>query len=190
MHPLILASQSRYRRLLLERLHLSFRSLSPEVDESRRNGETPRTLAMRLAHDKAAKVAAGNADAVVIGSDQVATLGERILGKAGDHDAAREQLLACAGNAVQFLTAVCVLGGGEKLEHVDETIVQFRMLQVSEIDAYLRKDQPYDCAGSFKAEAYGITLFESITSTDPTALVGLPLIWLSAALRARGYPLP
>lgn len=190
MQELILASTSSYRRKLLERLGIGFQVASPDIDERRIQDETPPVLAARLARAKAARVAESHPDALVIGSDQVAALGKQVLGKPGDHENARSQLLACSGKSVRFYTAVCVLGNGNEQIHVDKTEVSFRNLSRNEIDAYIEREKPFDCAGSFKAEGFGIVLFNGIHSEDPTALIGLPLIWLSQTLRENGFPLP
>ncbi len=188
---LILASGSPYRRQLLARLGLEFAVVPADTDERRRPDEPPAALAARLAHAKAAAVAAAHPDAVIIGSDQVAALGDRVLGKPGDRANAAKQLTACSGATVTFYTAVCLLypSGSGKAEHTDITRVQFRDLGTAEIDAYLDLDEPWDCAGSFKAEAHGVLLFRAIENQDPTALIGLPLIWLGNALRQTGVTL-
>lgn len=188
---LILASSSSYRRDLLQRLTKNFSQLTPDVDESALPYETPAALALRLAISKASAVAAIRPEAIVIGSDQVAALGTQLLGKPGDHETARAQLLACSGNSVNFHTALCLIDGHNgRIQHaVDLTQVYFRKLGSSEIDAYLHAEQPYDCAGSFKAEGLGIVLFERIQMEDPTALIGLPLIALSRMLRTAGIAL-
>ena len=189
---LILASSSPYRRALLQRLGVSFRWRSPDIDESPRPGETPRALVSRLARDKADAIGAHAGRAVVIGSDQVAMRGDTVLGKPGDRETARLQLLECAGQEVCFYTAAVVtdLYRSASEEHIDETRVAFRSLQPEEIDRYLDAEQPYDCAGGFKAEQLGISLFWRIKTEDPTALTGLPLIWLGAALRRCGLQIP
>lgn len=185
---LILASTSRYRRELLERLRLPFDVVAPQVDEAARAGETPAALAERLAHAKAAAVAARHPEAVVIGSDQVAELDGAAIGKPGSHARAVEQLRAMRGRAVVFHTAVTVMraaGGFERSVRVPVT-VRVRRLDDAEIEHYLRTEQPYDCAGSAKCETLGIALLDAIESDDPTALVGLPLIRTSAMLREAG----
>lgn len=186
MSRLLLASSSRYRRILLERLGLRFDVAAPEVDESERPGEGPEALALRLAEDKARAVNAHGT--VVIGSDQAASLGDRLLRKPGGHGAALNQLVACQGRTVTFHTAVCVLrhDSGESWRHVDHTRVRFATRSRAELDRYLTIERPFDCAGGFKAEGLGIALFEGIESVDPTALIGLPLIRLTAMLRAAG----
>lgn len=184
----LLASQSPYRRELLGRLLGTFESLAPNVDESPLPGESPEQLAQRLARLKASAGAAGAAGKVVIGSDQVAALGTQILGKPGTAERAVKQLLQCSGQVVEFHTAVCVLGpgSGDPLQHIDTTRVHFRRLTEVEARHYVEADQPLDCAGSFKAERRGVILLEHIDSRDPTAIQGLPLIWLAGALRQRG----
>lgn len=187
MRTLILASSSPYRRALLGRLGLPFECLPAGLDEQPLANERPAELVRRLAHAKARAVA--QPDAVVIGSDQVAVLGgTAILGKPGSHDKATEQLRGLRRQVVRFLTAVVVVDGpgGTCHEHLDETTVTFKNLSDAEIEAYLVREQPYDCAGAFKAEGLGIALFDRIESHDPTALIGLPLIWLSSALARVG----
>ena len=185
---LILASSSRYRRQLLQRLKLPFESVAPRVDETAETGESGAALAARLAGEKAAAVLAQYPDAVVIGSDQVACLDGELLQKPGTSDRARAQLAACSGRQVVFHTGLCVLARGkEALQAVVPCTVRFRTLTATEIDRYLALDEPYDCAGSFKWESLGIALFERLEGSDPTALEGLPLIALCAMLRARGF---
>jgi septum formation protein len=186
MRKLILASTSRYRRELLGRLGLPFEVRAPDVDEAAIAGEVPERMAERLAAAKARSVAAG--DAVVIGSDQVASLEGRLLRKPGGHDAALAQLEACQGKSVVFHTAAVVVdtASSRSWGHVDRTDVRFARLPRGALERYLEIERPYDCVGSFKAEALGVALFESIDSRDPTALIGLPLIWLAAALRSAG----
>jgi septum formation protein len=188
---LILASSSSYRRDLLQRLTKHFRQLAPDIDESAAARETPAALALRLAIAKAKAVAAIRPGAIVIGSDQVAALGTQMLGKPGDHENARAQLLMCSGQTVSFHTALCLIDGRDgRVQHaVDTTHVYFRNLDSAEIEAYLHAEQPYDCAGSFKAEGLGITLFTRMQSDDPTALIGLPLIALNHMLRTAGIAL-
>ena len=188
---LVLASTSRYRRELLSRLTTHFRCVSPDVDETPLPAELPAGLATRLARAKATEVAARAPGAVVIGSDQVADLDGRLLGKPGNAHAAREQLTACSGRDVVFHTALHLMDArGGTHAAVDVTRVRFRALTGDEIARYVEREQPLDCAGSFKAEALGIALFERIESTDPTALIGLPLIALSDLLRRAGFTVP
>ena len=187
--PLILASTSRYRRELLERLRLPFEVVSPEVDETPQPGEMPADLAARLARAKAAAVATLHPHAVVIGSDQVAELDGQPIGKPGTHERAVRQLRSMRGRSVVFHTAVAVqhVNGGYAGEALASVTVHFRMLTDAEIEQYLRAEQPYDCAGSAKCETLGIALLQAIESDDPTALVGLPLIRTCELLRAAGF---
>lgn len=180
MPRLILASTSPYRRELLGRLRLPFETLSPGVDEAPRPGETAADLVVRLAREKAGAVAARMPDAIVIGADQVAVLDTVALSKPGTHDNAVAQLRAMRGRCVAFLTAVAVSRGatGETGARLVSTDVHFREFDDATIEAYLRAEQPYDCAGSAKIEALGIALVRRLDGTDPTALIGLPLIAL------------
>jgi len=190
--PLVLASTSRYRRELLQRLQLPFEVLAPDVDETPLPGEAPVALAARLALAKARAVAQRRPGAVVIGSDQVADLDGQPLGKPGDHGRAVAQLQRMRGRTVVFQTAVAVVCADSAFEQADLAAVRvrFRDLQDREIERYLRAEQPYDCAGSAKSEGLGIALLESIDSDDPTALIGLPLIRTCRMLRAAGAVLP
>lgn len=185
---LILASSSAYRRELLSRLQLPFEVDVPDIDESPLPGETPSATALRLAREKAAAVAARHPDALVIGSDQVATLDDEQIGKPGNHAAALAQLQKMRGREVIFHTALCLWDGRNNTHQLQDirTVVKFRDLPDEELDAYLRIEQPYDCAGSAKNEALGIAILERIDSNDPTALTGLPLISLTAMLRNAG----
>jgi septum formation protein len=187
MKRLILASTSAYKRALLERLALPFESRDPRVEERARPGEPPRELAARLALAKA--TAAAHPGAVVVGADQVPALGDEVLRKPGTHANAVAQLLACSGRAVLFYTAAAVLDSdsGQTWETVDVTEVDFAELDPARVERYLEIERPYDCSGGFKAEGLGIVLFEAIRSQDPTALIGLPLIWLAATLRRAGF---
>ncbi len=186
--PLVLASSSRYRKALLERLGLRFVAVSPEVDETPRPGERGAALAARLAHAKATALAPEHPAALVIGSDQIASLDERLIGKPGSRDAAIAQLVAAAGRDVLFETVVCVLdaASGRAESRVVSTTVGFRALERREIEAYVGLEPAFDCAGAFKAEALGIALCRYIDSPDPTALIGLPLIALCELLAAFG----
>jgi septum formation protein len=186
---LILASTSRYRHELLSRLRCPFEVVAPGVDETPLPGEPPSALALRLALAKAQAVAASHPQALVIGSDQVAELDGQAIGKPGTHANAVMQLSSMSGREVSFQTAlavVCLASAFSRAELVTVR-VRFRQLTASEIETYLRLEQPYDCAGSAKCETLGISLLESIYSDDPTALVGLPLIRTSALLRAAGF---
>jgi septum formation protein len=186
--PLVLASTSRYRRALLARLGLPFDVESPRVDEAPLPRETPPAMACRLAEAKARAVAAHHASALVIGSDQVANADGIAIGKPGDHAQAVAQLTALSGRRVVFHTAVALVDAQSSrcgLRLVDVT-TQFRVLTAAAIENYLRRERPYDCAGSVKSEALGIALVESIASDDPSALVGLPLIAVVDLLLAEG----
>jgi septum formation protein len=185
---LVLASTSRYRRELLERLRLPFEVASPGVDEAPLPGEEPAALASARRCARAQAVAAARPDAVVIGSDQVADLDGRAIGKPGTHERAVEQLRAMRGRRVVFQTAVAVVrrSTGFARTLLAPVAVRFRDLSDAEIEFYLRAEQPYDCAGSAKCETLGIALLDAIDSDDPTALVGLPLIRTSALLREAG----
>lgn len=187
---LILASTSPYRRELLKRLQLPFRCLAPDTDETPLQGETPETLAARLALAKARSVAGLNPTSLVIGSDQVAALEGGLLDKPGNRANARQQLLASAGKTVQFFTglALCCEETGFEAVVVVPFSVQFRALESAAIDTYLAREQPFDCAGSFKCEGLGISLFERLHGDDPTSLEGLPLIALTSLLQRAGYP--
>lgn len=187
---LVLASSSPYRRELLARLRLPFDVARPDVDESPLPGEAPQDLALRLAAAKASAVAATRPDARVIGSDQVADFDGAALGKPGGREAAIAQLEAMSGRAVAFRTAVAVAWDGRVATALDTTLVRFRTLDRAAIERYVDLEQPFDCAGSFKSEGLGITLFEAIENRDPTALVGLPLIDTVRLLRESGLRLP
>jgi septum formation protein len=188
MPQLILASTSRYRRELLERLRLPFDVMSPEVDETALPDETPAALARRLALAKAHAVARRHPNAVVIGSDQVADLAGEAIGKPGTHERAVMQLQRMRGHSVVFQTAVAVVcaASGYSGAALVPVTVRFRRLDDAEIERYLRAETPYDCAGSAKAETLGIALLDAIESDDPTALIGLPLIKTCTLLREAG----
>lgn len=186
---LILASSSRYRAELLARLRLAFAVEAPAVDETAHPHEAPAALALRLAVAKARAVSARHPAALVIGSDQVATLdGASAIGKPGDRAGARAQLHAASGRMMHFHTAVCAMRGhdGHAESAVVPARVRFRRLDEAEIERYLDLDEPWDCAGSAKVEGLGIALIEAVESDDPTALVGLPLIALAGMLRRAG----
>jgi septum formation protein len=188
---LLLASTSPYRRELLSRLRIPFDIARPEVDETPHPGESPLALAQRLAAAKAATIVACEGDAWVIGSDQVAELDGEPLGKPGGRDQALAQLAAMSGRSVAFRTALCVMHRDlGRFDAVDTTVVRFRSLGGDEIARYVDAEQPFDCAGSFKSEGLGIALFEAIDTSDPTALVGLPLIATARLLRQAGFALP
>jgi septum formation protein len=188
--PIILASTSPHRRLLLERLGLPFVSMAPGVPETALPGEAPAARALRLARDKAAAIASQHPAAIVIGSDQVASLGDvraaLVLHKPGDRTTCRGQLAAMSGQVARFDTAVVLRHGGVELAHTEPTQVHFRELTPEQIEHYMDREPAFDCAGGFKCEGLGVTLFHSIETRDPTALVCLPLIWVCAGLRELG----
>ena len=189
---LILGSGSAYRKELLARLHLPFETMSPDIDEAPLPDEAPERTALRLAQAKAEAIAARAPGALVIGSDQVATLDGLQIGKPGSHEKALQQLQLMRGREVVFHTALCLVdgrvpaGSGRVQVETVRTVVAFRDLPDGELDAYLRIEQPYDCAGSAKNEGLGIALIARIESQDPTALTGLPLIALTTMLRRAG----
>jgi MAF protein len=189
--PIILASTSPFRRELLGRLNLAFETATPDVDESRRENETAEALVRRLSESKARAIGASH-PGLIIGSDQVATIDDEILGKPGTHAQAVQQLRRLSGRPVLFLTGLCLLNSvtDEVQTDVIPFRVRFRELQDEQIERYLQHDQPYNCAGSFKSEGLGITLFERMQGDDPTALIGLPLIRLTGMLAKAGVTLP
>ncbi len=188
---LILASSSPYRHKLLSRLNLAFDWADPNIDESTLPGESAMGLSQRLSRQKAQAVSSED-DALIIGSDQVAACDNRLLGKPGSVAAAREQLAFCSGKHIVFFTSIALWRPAHQLlrEETESVEVAMRTITSREIDDYIAADKPIDCAGSFKVESLGITLFRSITTRDPTALEGLPLITLSAMLREAGYQVP
>lgn len=188
--PLILASSSRYRAELLRRLYVPFEAIAPDLDESPLPGEAPEALARRLAAAKAQALADRHPGRWVLGSDQVPSLAGRVLDKPGTRDRAIGQLTEFSGRAVRFDTAVALAGAGPIQVLVDVTTVRFRPLATAEIARYVDAEPAWDCAGAFKAEGLGITLFESLESTDPTGLIGLPLILVRRLLAEAGYRLP
>jgi len=189
---LVLASSSPYRRELLARLRLDFTTHSPDIDESGLPGESATEMAIRLASAKAAAVAPGFPVALIIGSDQVALLGSRKLGKPGNHDAAVEQLGALSGKTVSFHTALCLLNARTLRSQtaISTVAVTMRQLKSAEIERYLAAEPAFDCAGSARIEAFGISLVEKINGDDPNALIGLPLIDLCRMLRQEGVSVP
>jgi septum formation protein len=189
---IVLASGSRYRRELLERLGLGFKTWSPEVDESALPAEPPRETAVRLARAKAEAGGKRFRSAWIIGCDQVADLDGQPLGKPGNLETARQQLRQLSGHSVLFHTALCFWNARLERRHerLVTTDVAFRRLTDLEIDRYLEREPAFDCAGSAKSEALGISLLSRLGGDDPTALVGLPLIALSAMLRAEGFDVP
>jgi len=183
---LILASSSPYRRELLSRLRLPFEAISPNVDETPQDGESPAALALRLSVDKAMAIATRQPGCIVIGSDQVATIDGNPIGKPGDFSRAQAQLRMLSGQTVEFHSALAVTDG-QRVEKADiVTQCRFRPLSDAAIDAYLRAEAPFDTAGSAKAESLGIALMEYIRSDDPTAIIGLPLIALTSMLATFG----
>jgi septum formation protein len=190
--PLILASSSPFRRQLLERLALPFSVGVPHIDESALPGESPRKLVLRLAESKARALMTAHPSALIIGSDQVAVLGNQILGKPGNRANAIEQLTACNGKTVVFHTGLCLLDAVNDVCQTDDVLfeVKFRNLTAAQIERYVDAEQPFNSAGSFKAESLGVTLFEYLRGDDPSALIGLPLIRLTAMLNNAGVVLP
>lgn len=185
--PPILASSSRYRRELLLRICTNVDCIAADIDEHPLPAEPPRQTAMRLAIAKADAIARQHPGRLVIGSDQVAELDGQPLGKPGHRDGAIAQLQACSGRQVRFHTALSLQRGTWQAAYLDTTTVAFRSLSRDEIERYVDHEQPWDCAGSFKVEGLGIALFESVESTDPTALIGLPLIATCRLLRDAGF---
>lgn len=190
--PLILASTSIYRRQLLERLQVDFKTFSPDVDETAHAGESAEHMVQRLAIAKAEAARGHYNDGLVVGSDQACVNGAEILGKPGNHEEATRQLSAASGKTVTFLTGLCVLNlaTGSRHNAVEQFWVHFKQLGAEQIENYLRREEPYQCAGSFKSEGLGITLFEKLVGDDPTSLVGLPLIRLCDFLEKEGLLLP
>jgi len=186
---LVLASTSPFRKAILEKLGIPFDTASPEVDESHLSDETPQQLVQRLAEAKAKAVAEQFPDALIIGSDQVAVIDDQILGKPGSHDKAVIQLRQASGKTVTFLTGLCLYNS--RTDHAQCEVVpfkvHFRQLDDSQIENYLKKEQPYNCAGSFKSEALGIALFEKLEGDDPNTLIGLPLINLIRMLEKEEF---
>ncbi|MEK0363648.1 MULTISPECIES: Maf family protein [unclassified Pseudomonas] len=192
MRRLLLASSSPYRRELLSRLRLTFDCSAPQINETARPGELPEHLVRRLASEKARALAATYPDHLIIGSDQVAVLGQRILGKPHTFERAKQQLRACSGKGVSFLTGLALLDSRSGAIQVDCTpfTVHFRELNDQQIERYLQAEQPFDCAGSFKAEGLGVSLFQATEGPDATSLIGLPLIRLVDMLNNAGIEVP
>ena len=188
MKKLVLASTSPYRRELLERLGIPFETASPNIDETASPNETPEQLVERLAESKARAVAYDFPDTLIIGSDQVAVLDKKILGKPGNHQDAVQQLSNARGKKVLFLTGLCLFNTttGNVQTSVDRFSVEFRELTASQIENYLQREKPYDCAGSFKSEGLGLSLFKKMEGDDPNALIGLPLITLINMMLVEG----
>lgn len=185
---LILASSSPFRKELLSRLHLSFDTISPEIDETRLKNENAENYVSRLALEKAQAIAMNHKNSVIIGSDQCAYLNGQILGKPGSHENAVKQLQQASGQEVIFYTGLCVMQLATGFQQVDciQYRVGFKELKDSQIENYLITEEPYNCAGSFKSEGYGISLFSHMSGDDPTSLIGLPLIRLIAMLQEVG----
>ena len=192
MLPLLLASSSVYRRELLARLHLPFTCVSPNIDESHRHDESAIELVKRLSLEKAQALASSHPNHLIIGSDQVAVLNGQIIGKPHTFDKAREQLLAASGASVTFLTCLTLLNSQQGNHQTDciPFTVHMRALSRESIERYLHLEQPYDCAGSFKAEGLGASLFQRTEGDDATSLIGLPLIRLVDMLLAEGIEIP
>ncbi len=189
---IILASSSPYRKVLLQRLQLEFSTEAPNIDEQYIEGETIEDYVERLAETKAGHVAARHSNAIVIGSDQALECDGKILGKPGNHENAKEQLMAMSNKTLSFYTGLCVINSSTDKREKDVIIyrVSFRKLREQEIENYLLKEQPYDCAGSFMSEKLGVSLMSKMKGEDPTALIGLPLIRLCEMLRNQGIKLP
>lgn len=192
MRNLILASSSPFRQQVLCKLNLDFTVDPPEINEQIQENESATALVKRLAHSKALAVASRHPDALIIGSDQVAVLHGSILGKPNDHDNAVQQLTAASGNEVTFLTGLCLLNSatGHAQISCEPFTVYFRRLGHAQIERYLRQEQPYNCAGSFKSEGLGISLFEKLQGDDPNTLIGLPVIELIRMLGNEGVQIP
>lgn len=192
MTRLILASSSPYRKELLERLHIEFECISPDIDESSRENEQPGAYVQRLATEKAAEIGKSHQDSIIIGSDQCCVNDNIILGKPKDRDNAIDQLRNASSKSIQFLTGVSIQHPSTNWhrEWVDIFTVEFRQLSLLEIERYLETEQPFNCAGSFKSEKLGISLCESMRGNDPTALIGLPLIRVAQCLREFGLQVP
>ncbi len=189
---LVLSSTSVYRHSILEKLHLPFITAAPNIDETRLPDESADAMVQRLSVQKAQAIVAHHPQALIIGSDQCAVLNGKILGKPGTHEQAVAQLSASSGQTVRFLTGLCLYdarSGDYQLDCIPYE-VSFRTLSAAEIEAYLQQEQPYNCAGSFKSEGYGISLFTRMHGDDPNALVGLPLIRLAQMLRQQGFSVP
>ena len=189
---IILASSSPFRKALLQRLNISFTRSSPDIDETPKDNESPEAYVKRLSLEKAQAVAKTHPDALIIGSDQCSVLNDLIRGKPGNHENAILQLTESSGKRVSFLTGLCLYDAKDESYQLEMVPyhVDFRELSASEIESYLNQEKPYSCAGSFKSEGLGITLFKRLDGDDPSALIGLPLIRLSAMLRSKGLRLP
>lgn len=191
MKNVVLASTSPYRKAILEKLGIEFICVAPEIDETQLANETPEQLVVRLSEQKARAVAKQFPDALIIGSDQVAVVDGKILGKPGNHETAVSQLKRAAGKRVSFLTGLCLFNSASQQSQLDVVPfdVVFRQLTEQQIENYLRIEQPYNCAGSFKSEGLGIVLFERLEGDDPNTLMGLPLIRLVRMLEKENFPI-
>jgi len=188
MQQLILGSSSPFRAELLNKLGLNFATSSPDIDESALKNESAEQLVQRLSEQKASKIAETHSDALIIGSDQVALLDGAIIGKPGNHDNAVKQLTAASGKTVRFLTGLALLNSktGQLQSLVEIFEVSFKTLSAHQIEFYLQQEKPYQCAGSFKSEGFGISLFSKLKGDDPNSLIGLPLIRLISLLKNEG----
>lgn len=188
--PLILASSSPYRAQMLDRLGLPFTTATSGIDETPESGETPEALVRRLALNKARHVAPRHPDALVIGADQVSVLGDDILGKPGSRERAISQIQRMSGQRVDYLSGIALVGPGIERVDIVPTRLTYRTLELAEIERYVDRDQPFDCAGAMRSESLGIALLESLSSDDPSALIGMPLIRIAQWLRSAGYQIP
>lgn len=188
--PLILASSSPYRAQMLGRLGLPFSTVASGIDETPAPGESPQALVRRLALEKARHVAPRHPDALIIGADQVSVLGEEILGKPGAREPAITQIQRMSGQRVDYLSGIALVGPGIERVDIVPTRLTYRDLEQAEIERYVDRDQPFDCAGAMRSESLGIALLETLSSDDPTALIGMPLIRIAQWLRAAGYGIP
>lgn len=188
--PLILASSSRYRSEMLERLGVPFSTATSGIDETPEPDETPDALVRRLASSKARHIAPDHPDALVIGADQVSVLDGEILGKPGSRERAVDQIRRMSGKSVDYLSGIALVGPGIEQVDIVTTRLVYRNLERAEIERYVDRDQPLDCAGAMRSESLGIALLESLSSDDPTALIGMPLIRIAQWLRAAGYRIP
>lgn len=192
MQELVLGSTSPFRKALLEKLGLPFVTCAPTVDETRLQKESPRDMVARLAESKARNAALKHPESLVIGSDQVACIDGSVVGKPGNREKAIAQLTAAAGKSVSFYTGLCLYNASldQAQVEVESFTVHFRQLSTEQIMRYVDREQPFNCAGSFKSEGYGITLFSSLEGRDPNTLIGLPLICLIGMLSNEGIELP
>jgi len=188
--PLILASSSPYRAQMLDRLGLPFTTATSGIDETPEPDEAPEALVRRLALAKARHIAPEHPEALIIGADQVSVLGDEILGKPGSRERAIRQIQRMSGNRVDYLSGIALVGPGIERVDIVPTRLTYRELEQAEIERYVDRDQPLDCAGAMRSESLGIALLETLSSDDPTALIGMPLIRIAQWLRAAGYPIP